>query len=326
MARILVTGGCGFLGSHLVDKLVNLNHTITVIDNLSNGKISNLNDSIKKIKLIKADISKNGQWKKYFKKIDVVIHLAAIADIVPSINNPTKYFNVNVKGTLNILENCREFKVKKLYMLHHHHLTGFLKKYPTDEFEKLNPEYPYALTKKIGEDIVMSWGKIYNLNVTSLRFFNIYGERSRTSGSYGAMFGIFLAQKLNKRPFTIVGDGNQKRDFTYVTDVVDAIIKSIKLKKKNQIINIGSGKCYSVNYIAKLLGGKKIYIPKRPGEPEITWAKIQKAKRLLNWKPKIGIEQGVNKLLDNINLWKNAPIWDKKKIKIATADWFKYLK
>ena len=128
MARILVTGGCGFLGSHLVDKLVNLNHTITVIDNLSNGKISNLNDSIKKIKLIKADISKNGQWKKYFRKIDVVIHLAAIADIVPSINNPTKYFNVNVKGTLNILENCREFKVKKLYMLHHHHRNGIPKK------------------------------------------------------------------------------------------------------------------------------------------------------------------------------------------------------
>ena len=326
MARILVTGGCGFLGSHLVDKLVNLNHTITVIDNLSNGKISNLNDSIKKIKLIKADISKNGQWKKYFRKIDVVIHLAAIADIVPSINNPTKYFNVNVKGTLNILENCREFKVKKIIYAASSSSYGIPKKYPTDEFEKLNPEYPYALTKKIGEDIVMSWGKIYNLNVTSLRFFNIYGERSRTSGSYGAMFGIFLAQKLNKRPFTIVGDGNQKRDFTYVTDVVDAIIKSIKLKKKNQIINIGSGKCYSVNYIAKLLGGKKIYIPKRPGEPEITWAKIQKAKRLLNWKPKIGIEQGVNKLLDNINLWKNAPIWDKKKINIATADWFKYLK
>ena len=191
MARILVTGGCGFLGSHLVDKLVNLNHTITVIDNLSNGKISNLNDSIKKIKLIKADISKNGQWKKYFRKIDVVIHLAAIADIVPSINNPTKYFNVNVKGTLNILENCREFKVKKIIYAASSSSYGIPKKYPTDEFEKLNPEYPYALTKKIGEDIVMSWGKIYNLNVTSLRFFNIYGERSRTSGSYGAMFGIF---------------------------------------------------------------------------------------------------------------------------------------
>ena len=326
MAKILVTGGCGFLGSHLVDQLVKLNHTVTVIDDLSNGKISNIKNSIKKIKLIKVDISKNGEWKKYFKKKDVVIHLAAIADIVPSINNPTQYFNVNVKGTVNIRENSRDYKVKKIIYAASSSSYGIPKKYPTDELEKLNPQYPYALTKKLGEDIVMNWGKIYNLNVTSLRFFNIYGERSRTTGSYGAMFGIFLAQKLNKKPFTIVGNGKQKRDFTYVTDVVNALIRSIKLKKKNQIINIGSGKCYSVNYIVKLLGGKKIYIPKRPGEPEITWAKIQKAKRLLNWQPKIGIEQGVNKLLDNIKLWKNAPIWDKKKIKIATADWFKYLR
>ena len=326
MAKILITGGCGFLGSHLVEKLVKLKHNIIIIDNLSNGKISNIKSCINKIKFIKTDISKNGRWKKYFNKIDIVIHLAAIADIVPSINNPSKYFDVNVKGTLNILENSREYKVKKIIYAASSSSYGIPKNYPTDELENLNPEYPYALTKKLGEDIVMHWGKIYNLNVTSLRFFNIYGERARTSGSYGAMFGIFLAQKLNKKPYTIVGNGKQKRDFTYVADVVDALIKSMKLKKRNQIINIGSGRCYSVNYIAKLLGGKKIYIPKRPGEPEITWGKIHKAKRLLNWRPKVGIEQGVNKLLDNIHLWKNAPVWNKKKIKIATADWFKYLK
>jgi len=326
MAKILITGGCGFLGSHLVEKLVKLKHNIIIIDNLSNGKISNIKSCINKIKFIKTDISKNGRWKKYFNKIDIVIHLAAIADIVPSINNPSKYFDVNVKGTLNILENSREYKVKKIIYAASSSSYGIPKNYPTDELENLNPEYPYALTKKLGEDIVMHWGKIYNLNVTSLRFFNIYGERARTSGSYGAMFGIFLAQKLNKKPYTIVGNGKQKRDFTYVADVVDALIKSTKLKKRNQIINIGSGRCYSVNYIAKLLGGKKIYIPKRPGEPEITWGKIHKAKRLLNWRPKVGIEQGVNKLLDNIHLWKNAPVWNKKKIKIATADWFKYLK
>ncbi len=326
MARILITGGCGFLGSHLVEKLVKLKHNITIIDNLSNGKISNIKKCVNKIKFVKTDISKNGKWKKHFNKIDIVIHLAAIADIVPSINNPSNYFDVNVKGTLNILENSREYKVKKIIYAASSSSYGIPKNYPTDEFENLNPEYPYALTKKLGEDIVMNWGKIYNLNVTSLRFFNIYGERARTSGSYGAMFGIFLAQKINKKPYTIVGNGKQKRDFTYVTDVVDALVKSMKLKKRNQIINIASGKCYSVNYIAKLLGGKKVYIPKRPGEPEITWGKIQKAKKLLNWKPKIGIEQGVKKLIDNIHLWKNAPVWNKKKIRIATSDWFKYLK
>jgi len=326
MARILVTGGCGFLGSHLVDKLTKLNHTITVIDNLSNGKISNLNDSIKKIKLIKADISKNGQWKKYFKKIDVVIHLAAIADIVPSINNPTKYFNVNVKGTLNILENCREFKVKKIIYAASSSSYGIPKKYPTDEFEKLNPEYPYALTKKIGEDIVMSWGKIYNLNVTSLRFFNIYGERSRTSGSYGAMFGIFLAQKLNKRPFTIVGDGNQKRDFTYVSDIVEAFYKCLFYKGKINIFNVGTGKPISVNKIVKILKCNKIKIPKRPGEPDITHANINLVRKELKWKPKIKIEKGISLILKDLNYWKNAPLWTPNKIKNATKDWFKYIK
>ena len=178
----------------------------------------------------------------------------------------------------------------------------------------------------MGEDLVLHWGKVYKLNVVSLRFFNIYGERSRTSSSYGAMFGIFLAQKLKKKPFTVVGNGNQKRDFTHVSDIINALVASIKVKEKKLVLNIGSGKCYSVNYIIKLLKGKKIHIPKRPGEPQITWANINKAKKKLNWRPEISIEKGVKILLRNINFWKKAPLWDKKKISIATKDWFKYLK
>ena len=324
--KCLVTGGAGFVGSHLVDKLVELGHKVTVIDNLNTGRLENLSKSIKQIKFIKADISKQGKWKNGFKNIDIVFHLAAIADIVPSINKPELYFNTNVKGTLNILENSKKSKVKKFIYVASSSSYGIPKKYPTEENEILDPQYPYALTKKMGEDLVIHWGKVYKLNVVSLRFFNVYGKRSRTSGSYGAMFGIFLAQKINNKSFTVVGNGKQKRDFTYISDIISAFIASMKLKEKGLILNIGSGKCHSVNYIIKLLVGNKTYIPKRPGEPQVTWANINKAKKFLDWKPKVSIEEGVKILLNNVNYWKNAPLWDKKKIRVATKDWFKYLK
>ena len=324
--KCLVTGGAGFVGSHLVDKLVELGHKVIVIDNLNTGRLVNLSHSIKKIRFIKTDISRHGKWGNEFKNVDIVFHLAAVADIVPSINKPELYFNTNVKGTLNVLENSKRHKVKRVIYVASSSSYGIPKKYPTKENEILDPQYPYALTKKMGEDLVIHWGKVYKLNVVSLRFFNIYGERSRTSGSYGAMFGIFLAQKINNKSFTVVGNGNQKRDFTYISDIISAFIATMKVKEKRLILNIGSGKCHSVNYIIKLLKGDKIYIPKRPGEPEVTWANISKAKKFLNWKPKVSIEEGVKILLENIYQWKKAPLWDKKKIKVATKDWFKYLK
>ena len=138
--------------------------------------------------------------------------------------------------------------------------------------------------------------------------------------------GVFLAQRINKKPLTIVGNGNQKRDFTYVTDVVNAILKAAKSKIKNEIFNVGSGQTISINYVAKLIGGKKVFLPKRPGEPDITFADIKKIKRLLNWKPKININSGINKLINQIDFWKNAPVWSKSKIKIVTKNWFKLLK
>ena len=162
---------------------------------------------------------------------------------------------------------------------------GIPKKYPTSENELLSPQYPYALTKKLGEDIVMHWSKIYKIPSVSLRLFNVYGTRSRTSGTYGAMFGVFLAQKLKNKPFTIVVSGNQCRDFTFVTDVVDAfILAGFKKKSMNEIFNVGSGIPVSVNKIASLLKGKKIYIPKRPGEPFKTFADISRIKSKLRKK------------------------------------------
>ena len=172
----------------------------------------------------------------------------------------------------------------------------------------------------------MHWAKLYKFPAVSLRFFNIYGPRSRTSGAYGAVFGVFLAQKLCKFPLTIVGNGKQTRDFLYIDDLVKAIIKATNSKKNGEIYNVGAGKEINVNKIAKLIGGKKIYIPKRPGEPDRSLADISKIRKDLGWKPTIKIEHGVQVLLRNINHWKKAPIWTPKKIKIATREWFKILK
>ena len=173
---------------------------------------------------------------------------------------------------------------------------------------------------------MLHWSKVYDLPVISLRLFNVYGTRSRTSGTYGAVFGVFLAQKLAKKAFTVVGDGSQTRDFTYVSDVVRAIICAVKSSKIGEIYNVGSGQPVSVNRIVKLLGAEKItYIPKRPGEPDKSLASINKIKKELGWEPKIKIEQGVEELLKNINYWKNAPVWDKESINIATKEWFKFL-
>ena len=323
--NILVTGGAGFIGSHLVDKLVEDKNKVTVIDNLSNGRIENLSKSIKKIKFIKDDISNISSWGKKIKNIEYVIHLAALADIVPSIETPKKYFEANVNGTFNLVNFFKSKKLKKLIYAASSSCYGLANNYPTLESDPIDTRYPYALTKFLGEEIVMHWNSIYKIPSISLRFFNVFGKRSRTAGTYGAVFGTFLAQKMNNKPLTVVGDGNQKRDFIYVNDVVEAIIKSLKSNISGQIFNIGSGKATSINYLVQLLDAKKINIPKRPGEPDITQADISKAKKILKWKPEISFEEGVNILLEDTSFWKSSPVWDKKSIKKATKEWFKYV-
>lgn len=323
--RCIVTGGCGFLGSHLVERLLLNNHSVTIIDNLSTGSLDNIKKFKKKITFVKSDIVNAKKIKRCFKNVDWVFHLAARADIVPSIENPKKYFEANVVGTFNVLQECRNKKIKKFIYIASSSSYGIPKKYPTNEKNKIDSKYPYALTKYLGEELVLHWGKVYKLPVISLRCFNIYGTRSRTSGTYGAVIGVFLGQKINNMPFTVVGSGNQKRDFTYVTDVVNAIIKSAQSKVKNEIFNVGSGRTVTVNYLTELIKGKKIYIPKRPGEPNITFADIKKIKKIINWTPKISIEEGMKKVLNEIGYWKKAPVWTKSKIKKATRNWFKYL-
>ena len=321
--KYLITGGAGFIGSHLVEKLANKKNKIIVLDNLSTGRKENIK-GIKNIKFIKCDLSKKGKWEKHFRNVKSVFHLAALADIVPSINNPKKYFKSNVEGTLNVLEACKKYSVKKLIYTASSSCYVIPKSYPTKETERINCQYPYALTKYMGEKLCMHWGKLFNISVVSLRLFNVYGTRSRTSGTYGAMFGVFLAQKLAGEPYTVVGDGKQTRDFTYVTDVISALLKTEKSRIRNEIFNVGSGKTVSINKIVKLLGGLTIKIPKRPGEPDCTYADTKKSGKT-ELGTKIEIEKGIKKLINDINYWKKAPVWTPKKIGIATRDWFKYL-
>lgn len=326
MKRAIVTGGCGFIGSHLAEKLINLDYKVIIIDNLSTGRIENISKFKNRLKFFKLDIKNKDKIDSLFKKIDIVFHCAALADIVPSIQKPKKYYDSNVTGSLNVVSSCVKHKVKKIIYTASSSCYGISKNTPTSENEKINPEYPYALTKYLGEQIILHWSKVYKLNCISLRLFNVYGPRSRTSGTYGAMFGTFLTQKLYNKPFTVVGNGKQTRDFTYVSDIVEALIKAAKSKIKFDIMNVGSGETVSVNRIVKLLKGNTVKIPKRPGEPDVTFADIRKIKRNLNWKPKIKIEKGIEYLLKDIDYWRKAPVWTPKKIEIATKDWFKYLK
>jgi UDP-glucose 4-epimerase len=325
--RCIVTGGAGFIGSHLSDLLINEGHEVIIIDNLKCGHLKNLKEieNHPNLTFIEADIRDKEAIASFFKDIDVVYHLAALADIVPSIENPREYFETNVDGTFNVLEAGIENKIKKFVYSASSSCYGIATEYPTTETAKINPQYPYALTKYLGEETVMHFEKVYKLPAISLRFFNVYGPRARTTGAYGAVFGVFLAQKLNNKPLTVVGDGSQTRDFTYVTDVANAIYTASLSDISGEIFNVGSSGHYSVNQLVALLDSKTIQIPKRPGEPDCTFADVSKIKKMLNWEAKVSFEEGVKKLLSKIDDFKDAPVWDKKTIEKATEKWFKYL-
>ncbi len=324
--KTLVTGGAGFIGSHLVERLLKDGHDVTVLDNYSTGRKQNL-DFLKnpKLKVHEADLSNFAAIEPLFAGIEWVFHIAALADIVPSIQNPMGYHKSNVDGTMNVMESSRKHGIQRVVYAASSSCYGIPDSYPTPETADIRPQYPYALTKNLGEQIVLHWGQIYKIPAIALRFFNVYGPRSRTSGTYGAVFGVFLAQKLKNKPYTVVGDGEQTRDFTFVTDIADACVTAAASKVHSDVFNAGTGKPVSVNRIVELLGGEKIHIPKRPGEPDCTHADVTKIYKTLGWKSKVPIEEGVKILLQNIDYWREAPVWTQDSIAEATKDWFRYL-
>ena len=323
----VVTGGAGFIGSHTVDLLLKKKYKVRVIDNFSSGHKKNLNhhNNNKDLDLIQINILEKNKLNKIFKDVDHVFHFAGVGDIVPSIENPTYYIANNVIGTLNILEACKNSQIKKLVYAASSSCYG-IAKVPTKENHPINTLYPYAISKYQGEQLALHWSKVYNIPTNSIRIFNAYGPRVRTTGAYGAVFGVFFKQKLSNKNFTVVGNGKQKRDFIYVTDLANAFYKVANIRKTCQIYNVGAGKPVSINKLVNLIGGNVTYIPKRPGEPDITWANISKIMKDAKWKPKISFDIGVKKMLKNINDWKDAPLWDVDSINDATKTWFKFMK
>lgn len=326
--KAIVTGGCGFIGSHITDRLLAEGYTVTVIDNMSTGRRLNLahQSGNEKLTILEADINDVEKTYPFYEGVDVVYHIAALADIVPSIEMPQQYYRSNVDGTFSVLECVRKAGVKRMIYAASSSCYGLPDVFPTPETAPIRSQYPYALTKNMGEQLCMHWHQVYGINVTATRFFNVYGTRSRTSGTYGAVFGVFLAQKLNNKPYTIVGDGTQTRDFTYVTDIADACYNvALREDVGGQAFNVGSGNTYAINELIDLLEGEKIYIPKRPGEPDCTFADITKIKSTIGWTPKVSLEQGVAKILEHIDYWRDAPVWEPTSIAKATEGWFKYL-
>ena len=327
-ATDLVTGGAGFIGSHLVELLIQLGRRVRVVDDLSIGHRSNLpgHSYRGQIEFIEGDIADPRVTQAAVAGCERVFHLAALADIVPSIQQPGAYFRANVDGTFAVCEAARRAGVARLLYAASSSCYGIPDVYPTSESAPIQPQYPYALTKALGEQTVLHWGQVYGLHTVSLRFFNVYGPRARTTGSYGAVFGVFLAQLLAGEPLTVVGDGNQTRDFTFVTDVARAMVVAAERAPSGAIYNVGSGRDVSVNKLVELLGARRVvHMPKRPGEPDCTLADISRIHRELGWEPRVPIEDGTKIMLEQIDRWRDAPVWTVAGIQEATRDWFHYL-
>jgi UDP-glucose 4-epimerase len=322
----VVTGGAGFIGSHLVDLLLARDYDVRVIDNLVGGHLSNLSQHKHNPRLscFQDDIRGLDPASKIFDGADYVFHLAAIGDIVPSIERPTEYMDTNVQGTVRVLECARRAGIRKFVYAASSSCYG-LAATPTAEDHPIAPQYPYALSKYLGEQAVFHWHQVYGLAANSICIFNAYGTRVRTTGAYGAVFGVFLRQKLAGQPFTVVGDGTQSRDFIYVTDVAEAFLAAAESDVAGMRFNVGAGKPQSVNRLVELLGGEVVHLPKRPGEPDCTFADITRVTTLLGWRPKVSFEDGVGRMLAEIERWRDAPLWDRESIALATRTWFQYL-
>ena len=319
----LVTGGAGFIGSHMVDLLVEDGFAVRIVDNLVGGRERNFAHHAKsgQVSFERRDIRDVTPGDSLFTDIDYVFHFAGIGDIVPSIERPAEYMSANVQGTVSVAEASRHAGVRKFVYAASSSCYG-LADTPTAEDHPIAPQYPYALSKYQGEQVALHWHHVYGLPVNSIRIFNAFGTRSRTSGAYGAVFGVFLRQKLAGTPFTVVGDGTQRRDFLYATDVARAFLAAAQTEHVGRVYNLGAGDPQSVNRLVELLGGDVIHIPKRPGEPDCTWADTARITSELGWQQRVSFEAGVAHIVEDIEYWREAPLWTPDSIKDATRTWF----
>ncbi len=290
--KYLVTGGAGFIGGHLVDRLIGKNHKVIVVDNLSTGRKENLNS---KAEFHQLDICDFEKIKPIFRGVDYVFHLAAIPRVPLSIEDPVLTSKVNILGTVNVFKSAVDQGCKRVVFASSSSIYGEQNKLPLEEKMEPNPLSPYGLQKLVGEQMAKMFLSLYNLPIVSLRYFNVYGPRIDFNSDYSLVLGKFLRLKSQGKPMTIFGDGEQTRAFCFIEDVVEANIKAMESKKAKggEVINVGQEKSYSINYLSQLIGGEAQYLPPRPGDPLHTQADISLAKNLLLWEPKVNFKEGV---------------------------------
>lgn len=289
----LITGGAGFIGSHLADLLLEKGHEVRVIDNLVTGKMSNL-PKHKDLHVHIGDINEIDIHHKIFEGVDYVFHFAGIPSIRPSLVDPKPYMETNVQGTVKMLEAARHAKVKKFIYAASSACYGEADVHPTPETAAIKLQHPYGLSKHQGEMCVMHWGEVFDLPVISLRMFDVYGRKADST-----VLNIFLKLKAEGKPITVVGDGNQTRDFVHVTDVVKAYLLAAESHVKGEIFNVGTGNPQTVNRLVELLGGDKVHIPKRGNEPYEHCADISKIRNVLGWEPTVTFEDGIADVVEN---------------------------
>lgn len=293
--KALVTGGAGFIGSHVVDLLLKEGHQVIVLDNLITGRKENLSNH-PNLTFHFADVSKR-EISTYFKDVDWVFHLASLTDLVASIHEPEKYYDVNVSGTFNVLEASRKNNVKRFIYAASASCYGTALELPTPETAKLDSQFPYALTKRLGEELVLHYDSVYKIPAISLRLFNVYGPRCSLNSSYGNVFSIFLKQKKNQQPLSIIGDGGQTRDFIFVEDVAMAFYKAAICNLSNEVYNVGTGQEHTIKSLAAMFSDKFLYVPKRKGETERSVADTSKIQKQLKWTPTTDFASGVSKFI-----------------------------
>jgi UDP-glucose 4-epimerase len=301
--KYIVTGGAGFIGSHIVDKLLDDNHQVIVLDNLSSGFEKNINSKAELVKIDVSDSNSSNKIVSLMQGADSVFHLAAMARVQPSIDDPMSFEKNNSLATINILKCAVDAKVRRVIYSASSAAYGNATKMPLKETDSINPISPYAMQKYYGEIACKMFSEVYGIQTVSLRYFNIYGERQSMEGAYALVVAAFAKMRLNKKPLTIRGDGEQRRDFTHVKDIVKANILASKsqLVGKGEVINIGNGNNVSVNDIAGMIGGETTQVDPVI-EPRETLADNALAKELLGWEPSIILKDWIPKYKKDIGI------------------------
>lgn len=300
MTISIVDGGCGFIGSHMTELLLEQGHEVRVIDNLSTGTISNLPQHAN-LHVHIQDINKMEPDNKIFESVDYIFHFAGIPSIRPSLLDPKPYMMTNVQGTARMLEAARYNNVKKFVYAASSACYGEADVHPTPETAEIKLQHPYGLSKHQGEECTMHWGEVFNVPVISLRMFDVFGKRADST-----VVGIFMRMKAAGKPITIFGDGNQTRDFVDVKDVCRAYLMAAESDIKGEIFNVGTGNSQTINRLVDLLECEKTYLPKRENEPYEHCADITKIKAMLGWEPQISFEDTINDIVQDFNAAKAA--------------------